>query len=422
MNIQQKRNKSYLLQYSAYIFKDMKSKYLPLLIVLFLSSCINFSNFERGHFIPAQNEPVEVNFTTISELIIIEAEINGVSGKFLFDNGFSLSAVNQEFAEKAHINFTNSTNTSDANNRQTNRLETTVDSVNINNQVFLNTGFIQIDTDVFLPCDQIDGIIGASIINKANWRINFEEKKILISSVPFEANGNTLNISYSNNNSSFTTISILDIPYKCKIDLGSTSCIKLNQKNTKNSFAGLMSERIVGITSISSNGLGNVDTTFRISNHLPIKHSRIKLPIKGRIVIQDKLKYQGYIGINYLNKYELIINSTEKEYILKKPEESFPDSVENSFGVVVYPMDDTWRIIQLDSYDSSFSKIELMDEITSLDGSTIKRFEDICDYKTYVKAKTERNESLKMILENGQLLELPSRKNKTQELPVFNKK
>lgn len=43
----------------------------------------------------------ETSFVTESGVIILEAEINGVMGRFLFDNGFSQSAVDPGFALKA---------------------------------------------------------------------------------------------------------------------------------------------------------------------------------------------------------------------------------------------------------------------------------------------------------------------------------
>ena len=73
----------------------MKTTFTLIFVSIFLSSCINISNFDRGHFISANNEPVEIEFEVLSDLIIIKAEINGVTGNFLYDNGFSLSAVNQ---------------------------------------------------------------------------------------------------------------------------------------------------------------------------------------------------------------------------------------------------------------------------------------------------------------------------------------
>jgi len=400
----------------------MKTRYTLIIVSIFLSSCINNLNFDRGYFAPANNEPVEIEFEILSDLIIIKAEINGVTGNFLFDNGFSLSAVNQEFANLANIDFVNSSNISDANNNQSSTPETTVDSVVINNQIFLKTGFIQINTDVFFPCDHIDGIIGASIINKANWKINFEEKKIQFSSVPFREEGFKLPVSFSNNNSSFTTIFILGTPYKCKIDLGSTNGIKINKVYAKNSFDGLSAEKRIGIMSISVNGLGNIDTVYHLSEKIPLTNSGNTLPVQARILIKDKLKYQGYIGINYLNNYELIINSTEKEYVLLNPKESLPAEIESSFGIVLYPLDDAWKIIQIDPYDSLLSKLELMDEVIMIDNSSIKRFEDICDYGEYLKIKIDKKESLVISLKDSLTLELPFRINKTQEIPVYNKK
>ena len=400
----------------------MKTTFTLIFVSIFLSSCINISNFDRGHFISANNEPVEIEFEVLSDLIIIKAEINGVTGNFLYDNGFSLSAVNQEFADRAHINFDNSSNIRDANNNQASTLETTVDSVVINNQLFLKTGFYQINTAAFLPCDYIDGIIGASIINKANWKINFEEKKIQISSVPFKGKGNKLPISFSNNNSSFTTISILGILYKCKIDLGSMSSIKINQSYTKNSFEGLFAEKRIGITSLSANGLGKTDTIYHLSDNLEITSSGIILPVQAKILIKDKLKYQGYIGINYLNNYEVIINSTEKEYVLLNAKEPLPAEIESSFGIVLYPTGNTWKIIQIDPYDSVLSKIELMDEVILIDNLPIKRFENICDYKEYLKMKISKKESLTVTLKGSLSLQLPFRSNKIRKIPIYSKK
>ena len=400
----------------------MKIIYVILLSSIFLSSCTN-SNFDRGYFIPTDNEPVEIEFEVVSNLIIIKAEINGVSGKFLFDNGFSLSAVNQEFANRAHIDFNNLSNMRDANNKRAKTPESTVDSVVISNQSFIETGFYKINTSTFFPCNSIDGIIGASIINKANWIIDFEKKKIRISSLPFKEKGNKLPISFSNNNSSFTTISILGIPYKCKIDLGNTKSLEIDRTYAKGSYEGLLAEKRIGITSISSNGLGKSDTIYFLSENVKLSHLENNLPAQTRILIKDKLKYQGYIGINYLNNYEkVIINSTKKEYVLVNTINSLPAEVDSSFGVALYPVDNVWKIIQLDAYDTTFSVIELMDEVIMIDSLPVSSFENICDYKEYIKMKINKNESLMIYLKDSISVELPYRKNKIQKIPVYNKK
>jgi hypothetical protein len=136
----------------------------------------------------------------MEDLIFIKATINGVEGRFLFDNGFSLSAVNNDFAEKAGIRFSKSTKINDANNKSSKALETTVDTVILLGHSFVKTGFIQTNTKKYLPCYQIDGVIGGGIINKVNWEIDFDNKLMRASSKAFKNEGQRLKVSYSGNN------------------------------------------------------------------------------------------------------------------------------------------------------------------------------------------------------------------------------
>ncbi len=401
----------------------MKIKLTLILVAIFYYGGISYSQNDRGNFIPANNEPVEIDFEVLSGLIVIEAEINGVSGKFIFDNGASLSVIKQGFADKAHVKFDGFSNIRDANNRTSTIPKGTVDKVAIGNQIFQGTGFFQTETEVFMPCNEIDGFIGASIINKANWRINFEEKKIHISSTPFRANGKKLPISISDNNSSFATISILGVSYKCKIDLGSNGSIKINKKYSDNSFEGLLAEKRIGTMSLSANGLGKTDTIYHLYDKLPIINSGDTLQAHASIMIKDKLKHQGYIGLNYFYNYgELLINSTEREYILVNSKEYLQNKVDSSFGLDIYPIDNVWKIIQIDSYDSTLSEIELMDEVLMIDNIPMEQFKNICDYIKYLKIKIDKEESLVISIKDSLTLELPFRRNKIHEIPVYNKK
>jgi hypothetical protein len=399
----------------------MKTQLKLILVSVFFSGCIS-NSFDRGNFIPADKEPVEIGFEMLSNLIVIEAEINGVSGKFIFDNGAALSLINQAFSENAQINFDGLTQIRDANNNKSTIPEATVDKVVIGNQMFQGTGFYQTNTDAYMPCNEIDGIIGASIINKANWRINFEKKKIEISSTPFKSNGKKLPISISKNNSSFATISILGVSYKSKIDLGSTKSIKIDRRYSDNSFEGLLAEQRLGIISASANGLGKTDTVYRLYDKLPIVNSVDTLQAYASVMINSKLKYPGYIGLDYFNDYsELIINSTEQEYILGSPKESPQENVRSSYGLSIYRIDNVWRIIQIDANDPTLSEIDLMDEVLTVDDVPIEHYESICDYQEYLKMKIKKKDSLVVILKDSISLKLPFRQNKTEKVSVYNK-
>ncbi|MEM9022745.1 MAG: retropepsin-like aspartic protease [Bacteroidota bacterium] len=159
-----------------------------------LSGCLTISRFERGRLKPAPIPVTEVAFEQVKGLIVLEATVNGVKGRFLLDNGFSLSALNPGFAARAGIRFRGSVKLVDANKKSTQTGEATVDNVVIGQHTFLRTGFYAIDTRRFFPCDSLDGVIGASIINKINWQIDFNTQRLRLSPEPFAASGQALAI------------------------------------------------------------------------------------------------------------------------------------------------------------------------------------------------------------------------------------
>lgn len=376
----------------------MKYFSVLLICVLFLSSCISFSRFERGHLLPSDDEPVEIPFEIEKGLIVLNAEVNGVSGRFLFDNGFSLSAISPEFADKVNIPFNKSTSLTDANSKKATVPETTVDTVNIKGQKFIGTGFYQIDTKNFWSCSELDGVIGASIINKINWNINFKDSTIKLSSVPFNQQGTGFDIAFSNNNSSFTDLIIQGKRIKTKIDFGKSGEIDLRMSHVENMFSG---ENVItghGISSLSGNGLGNVETSYALLEPANIKVENGSLPLTGSVELSEKLKYEGYIGVGYFKQYNVIINSSEKRYYLSNPVVSDSSKKENSYGLTIFPIEDDWKIINVNPNDPDIQGIEVMDKVSHLDNEPIDRFADICEYRAYMKEKRDAGKDIQIRL------------------------
>lgn len=365
-----------------------------LLCISFLSSCINFSKFERGYLIPSKNEPVEIPFELEKGLIILKADVNGVSGRFLFDNGFSLSAVSPEFAERADIQFDKNTSLTDANSKKATVPETTVDIVNIKGQQFIETGFYQIDTKNFWSCSELDGVIGASIINKINWNIDFNKQTIKLSSSPFKEQGTELDITFSNNNSSFVDLEIEGKKFNTKIDFGKSGQIDLRKKEAQHLFSGEMARTEYGITSLSGNGIGNIKTTYSLENSVKGKLDGKELPISERIELIENLKYEAYIGTGYFKQYNVVINSTEKKYILYNPVFSDSLKIEESYGLTVYPIDGAWKIFSINPNDTDIQGIEVLDEVSSIDNELMDRFKDVCAYQSYIRKKRYAGEDI----------------------------
>ncbi len=381
-----------------------------ILSFLILTGCSTSSDYTRGTFIPTNSEPVSIPFTRISKLIIIEAKINGVQGKFLFDNGFSMSAINADFAKKANVEFSGSSNIRDANSKRKKVKEATIKTVEINGQQFINTGFYLINTKAFLPCDDIDGVIGASIINKANWKIDFQNLDIKISSKPFNEEGFRLNNYFNRTNTTHTNIKINNIDINAMIDLGSTSSIKLSKKKYLNAFKGGLVEKKHGILSLSTTGLGNIQLSYLTSKQYKIKQGNNQLPLMSTILFRGNNKYPGYLGVDFFDEFNVIINSTENEYILSQNSIEKTEQREQSYGVVIYQIDNNWIIMQKDLNNSQLSNLKIMDAVQRLDSKDMSHFKDNCSLKEYLKQKSDRKEALQITV-NKTTYNLPYKEN-----------
>ncbi|MDW3651378.1 MAG: retropepsin-like aspartic protease [Bacteroidia bacterium] len=367
-----------------------------LIFLLFCSySCININNFDRGFLENRIQDTVEIPFETYRGLVLVKANFNGVEGNFLFDNGASYSCINQDFADKAGIKFRQGSNISDGNNRKTVVKESTAKDISIDKIHFKNTGVYLIDTKNFFPCkEDVDGILGASVINKINWLIDFKGEKIQISSSAFDNGGISFPITFSSNNSSFMTFELNEFPVRAKIDFGYQGELKLREREYRHKFSGMKADKSVGISSLSISGLGKNDTTYDLYEGIDMQIDNIRLPYPPEINLTRNLKYKARIGSSFFRNYELVVNSSEKEYLLKAYEEEFDKEDYRAYGVAIYEVEDSYRIIQLKPGQIGEQNIEIMDEILSINEQSVDSFSDFCALREFLAKSREKAETL----------------------------
>lgn len=198
--------------------------FIFLLILLNVSSCLVTKVQKKGTIYP-KNFNYETEFTTIPE-IIIPVEINGVSRNFLFDTGADFNAIQRDstFGKIYKI--------SGASKRKVKMGEEYVQSMKIGNVDFKNTYAKNGDfagLKELIP--NFGGIIGQPIISKANWLIDYPNKRIRISNQNLADNSfNTIRIKRKHG-VPYTYISINGFDYKVMIDLGSSYDCNLPEKS-----------------------------------------------------------------------------------------------------------------------------------------------------------------------------------------------
>lgn len=386
----------------------MKNALLGLTFLIMLPGCISFSTLDRGRLLPADQDRSSLSFTFENNLILLDVTINGTPGRFLFDNGFSLSALDKSFADKIGIRPDRETVLSDANSKRLSLEETTVELIEIGEFSFANTGAYILDTKAFMPCHQIDGIIGASIINKINWEIDMENQLITLSPKPFDGEGFLLDYSMIKNNSSVVELEVAGVPLTTKIDFGKTGSLDVEAALIRQALSGAMAEALVGITSLSATGLGNIDTTYRFFNLQPLAHQQRVLPLPIDMETSSELKYDAYLGLGYFRQYHVIINSSTSEYWLSEPSETIKDET-RKYGVALYLVDGEFKIIQKNPLTPGAETLPLMEKVIKIDGQPASRFNDICGWKEYLRSKISQQDSLtfEIASQPGKLMTFP---------------
>lgn len=204
-------------------------KFLKLLLfasIIFLSfSCSITKNQKKGTVLPEKFN-YETEFTTVKTVMIIPFKINGVSKNFYFDTGAQYSFIQRDslIGKKASV--------TGAAKQEREMGTEIINSMKIGNVNFKNT--VALNGDMKGLNDQIPnfgGIIGTPIINKANWLIDYPNKKLRISNKNLaDESFKTIKLK-TKGGSPYTFISINGIEYRVVVDFGSSSEFSLPKES-----------------------------------------------------------------------------------------------------------------------------------------------------------------------------------------------
>lgn len=261
-----------------------------------------------GKVIPV-NFDYQTEFTTNKTVIIIPAEINGIERNFIFDNGAQLTVIHRDSL------IGKSSTISGASKRSVKAGEEIIQSFKIGDIYFMDT--YAKTTNLEGLKDKIPnfgGLIGHSIMNKANWLINYPNKTIRFSDKNLSDNTFSDIEVIIEDGSPFTYISIGDFKQKVNIDFGSSSELSIPEdsklaKELLNKFKFRDNQReryTIG---------GNENITEKVAVLPSIKLGEIEFKnITTKINIQSKAR----IGISFFKDYQIYVDNTNNKFKIKK--------------------------------------------------------------------------------------------------------
>ena len=287
--------------------KILKPILLALLLSILFSCSVN--KYQKMGTVISDNFYGKIEFTTIKNIIILPVELDGVKKNFLFDTGNELNSIQRDsvFGESLQIGSPTGSPTKSGSE--------IVKSLKIGGINFVNTFATNINMiGINEQIPNFGGIIGQSIISKANWLINYPKKTIEISDKNLAKDTfKTLEIDIKNERY-YTQFSIDGKIEKGLIDLGASSEFILTKESIISEY--LMSKYEFKEVQRPRTSLGITENIVELRGIIPlIKLGEIEFE-NVEVTIGDSRNIR--IGASFFKECQFYIDNSSRSIKLKK--------------------------------------------------------------------------------------------------------
>jgi len=393
--------------------KTIKYIILPILVsLLCLTACNTFKTvvlLKKGKV--AQKEfHITIPFEYRLGLIILKVSIADNEYDFLFDTG-AANVVTKELAKKLGLAAVSEQKIDDSQGNNNNLGFVTIEQIDIGEINFLNTGaaIADLNSSSAFACLKIDGIIGANLMKKAIWKIDYKNQVITITnsidalSIPETAY--KVQFSQELTGTPLININLNGIVAKdVTIDSGSNRNIKLAKQdfyNLANTMPSLPKLTSFGNSSYGLYGIGKNDSTF--TTIVP-QVSLGDILLKNTIV-KFKGKSTSIIGNKFFKNYDLIFNWFNNEiYFIEK--EEYRNSTLFSFGFNHITKGDKFLIGEIFENSSAYNEgLQLGDQIIQINDVKYDKLsaEQTCQILDKGLAFEEKEISITVLRNNEEL-------------------
>ena len=314
-------------------------------------------------------ETIPFNFE--SGLPIIEAEIQGEKYHFLFDTG-APNVLSKELAEKIEYEVKTRNKINDSQGNSNVQESVLIDAIKIGDIEFLKMGAIIIDYNkVFeMTCFKFDGIIGANLMSKAAWAIDYETSEISFTEKVenFAVPDSAFHLDFVpkvNQRTPTINVKLNDkVIERVTFDTGATGHLELRGK----AYGDLAKHETATLKGATSTGVygrnsAKTETTFAVIDSLKI----------GGLEFQDQIvEFENsgamIIGNKFFKNFKIILDWNKNDIFLIE-NSKYEFSTLEGFGFS--PKFSENRFVVSSVFDGSLASefgIKINDQITQING------------------------------------------------------
>ncbi|MCH2215335.1 MAG: retroviral-like aspartic protease family protein [Flavobacteriales bacterium] len=323
----------------------MTSKGFPFGISVFLAvfflanSCSlrNTSKLMQAGFVKEESFLETVSFERRIGLPVIQAEINGKKGWFLFDTG-APNVISSEFREEFQLETKLKNDITDSGGNVSKNMDyVCIEEIKIGDITFQNTGAIVQDmhtSDVF-RCLDVDGIIGANLMRQAFWNLDYKNQEIIFSdslgALPLDSSYLEIGFVQMTQGTPKVNFVINDVEAKNIIfDTGSNRgfLFPLSILKEMRGLHNLKESIELGSTSYGIGGASKADSIFHVRVDR-ISMGSMQLP--SSVISFDK--HSNTFGTEVLEQFNIILDWEGNRIYLKPISEFILNLETHGFGV-----------------------------------------------------------------------------------------
>ncbi len=387
-------------------WRTLKRLIVFLFIVIVMASCAAYQQLRLqsrsgiGQYVTEKVIPFEY----IKGLIVVETQLNTktTKNKFIFDTGAFNSKVEYSLSEKLALETKSKRSNNTAQGIRRTIEMTIIDSLRLNEVQFFNiaAGKLKYDKKSYSPCIAPDGIIGANAIKLANWKIDYQNKELLVSNKPLKRDQSLPSYFVDFKTSFLSGIPKIAIDIERKLikdvllDAGYNGGLVIPE-----SYAGefpdiasqtIMDQSTAGIYGSNQDTLSIKELTVGFSGFktkIPVEFSSLDKALLGN----DFLEHFN-IYLDYQNK-QIVFQPYEK-VVIEKTKTFIPGILNDSLWIV--------------NRSTPASPLSIGDTLITIDGLNPKDvFQSHCDYFLGISTFLNKD-SLSVKLLNHQIINITS--------------
>jgi len=363
----------------------MKKSITILSFLLLFTSCniIKTIKILKKGSVAQKNFKEVISFESRAGLIIVKVTVNEKDFNFIYDSG-ATNCVTKEVAEALHLKPVVDQTATDSEGKTGGIQFAMIDEIKLGKISFLNTAAAIIDLNAIpeLACLHVDGLIGANLMRKALWQIDYVKQTL-----SFASNIDSLHVPQNAFSFSFSPVisgtplvevevagikskgNIFDTGSSGEITLSASTFKTIRKKNQNFKFL-----RGIGSSSAGLYGKGN-DTNYLA------KVDVLKMGTLSLINHTTEFKRKdGNLGSAFFKDYIVTLDWSQKKiWFLPQPK---TEQEWETFGFSV-SKDNTKLIVSylIENSPATIAGIKLGDEVISVNGESYANIagEAYCD-------------------------------------------